>query len=63
LDSNSTDFKDLVRKTFYIRKDQDVALKIMAAVSDKNEYEIVIESLDNFIDQKYFNMAQEKKKK
>lgn len=59
---DGTEFKDLVRKTFYIRKDQDIALKIMAAMNDKNEYEVVIESLDNFIDQKYFNMAQEKKK-
>lgn len=54
-------FKDLIRKTLYVRKDQDIALKIMSAMEGKNEYEIVIESLDNFIDKKYYDMAQDKK--
>lgn len=57
----NADFKDLVRKTLYVRKDQDVALKIMSAMEGKTEYEIVIASLDNCIPQKYFDMAQNKK--
>ncbi len=53
------DFKSLIRKTFYIRKDQNVALKIMAAKENMDEYEIVIKALDNFIPGNYTEMAQE----
>lgn len=61
MSSKREDFKDLARKTLYVRKDQDVALKIMSAMEGKTEYEIVIASLDNYIPQKYVDMAQNKK--
>lgn len=55
------DIKELKRWNLYVRPEQKKAAQIMAAVEEKNEYDIVIEALDKHIPKKYFDMAQEKK--
>ena len=50
----------LLRKSLYVREDQAKALKIMAALENKNEYKIVIEALDEYIPKKYVDMASDK---
>lgn len=52
---------DLVRKTFYIRVDQNKALKYYIVDEGCTEYDVVIKALDNTIPKKYMDMAQKEK--
>lgn len=53
--------QELKRKTFYLRDDQITAIKLMATLEDKAEYNIIVEALDKYIPKKYFDMARTKK--